>query len=153
MQSQFIYISYIKATPEQLWKGLTSPEMIRKWWGGGLLAKSDWKTGSSWSLCHENGILADSGEIIEAKPPEKLILKWRNESNTEMTAEGYSLCTFELNPVDEAVKLAITHQMDVANSKFIAAVSNGWPMIISNLKSLLETGDIVLKEKTENYGR
>ncbi len=78
-------------------------------------------------------------------PPKRLALKWQNEWKPEMKAEGYSHLTMELEPMDGAVKLSIHHEMDRAESKFIQAVSGGWPSILSNLKSLLETGDVVLK--------
>ena len=73
------------------------------------------------------------------------MLKWRNEFMPELKAEGYSRCTMELEPVDQAVKLTVTHMMDRAGTKFIGAVSGGWPRILSNLKSLLETGEVVLR--------
>jgi Activator of Hsp90 ATPase homolog 1-like protein len=73
------------------------------------------------------------------------VLKWRNELRPELKAEGYARCMIEVEPVSGAVKLTITHTMDRAGSKLIEAVSGGWPRILSNLKSLLETGQIVLK--------
>jgi hypothetical protein len=72
------------------------------------------------------------------------VLKWRNEFRPELKSEGYSRCTVELEPVAGAVKLTVTHVMDRAESKFIEAVSGGWPRILSNLKSLLETGSIAV---------
>ena len=91
-------------------------------------------------------------------PPKRLIIKWRNECRPEMKSEGYSRCTIDLEPIAGAVKLTITHVMDRAESKFIEAVSGGWPRILSNLKSLLETGEIVLQtqepvKKRDNQGR
>jgi uncharacterized protein YndB with AHSA1/START domain len=75
------------------------------------------------------------------------VLRWRNEWNPELKAEGDTRCTMELEPAGSAVKLSITHEMERADSKFIGAVSGGWPKILSNLKSLLETGELVLVEK------
>jgi uncharacterized protein YndB with AHSA1/START domain len=92
-----------------------------------------------------DGRIADTGEVAEFDPPRRLVLKWRNEFKPELKAEGYARCLIELEPVSEAVKLTITHTMDRAESKFIQAVSGGWPRILSNLKSLLETGQVVLK--------
>jgi uncharacterized protein YndB with AHSA1/START domain len=153
MKSKFVYVSYIKTTPEKLWHELVTPHSIKRWWGGGVNIKSDWTVGSSWAMSYEDGRAADAGEILQSNPLNRLVIKWRNEFNPEMKAEGFSRCTFELEPIDGAVKLTITHEMDVANSKFIEAVSGGWPLVLSNLKSLLETGEVVLKEKTNNYGR
>lgn len=78
-------------------------------------------------------------------PPKRLVLKWRNEFKPELKAEGFTRCVMELEPVADAVKLTITHTMDREDSKFIVAVSGGWPRILSNLKSLLETGQVVLR--------
>jgi uncharacterized protein YndB with AHSA1/START domain len=86
-----------------------------------------------------DGRVADSGEVLEIDRPRRLVLSWRNEF-TEMKTEGYSRATFDLEPVGESVKLTVTHEMDRDGSKFIAAVSKGWPHILASLKSLLETG-------------
>ena len=72
---------------------------------------------------------------------------WRNEFKAEFKAEGWSLCNMEIEPAGEAVKLTVTHTMEREDSTFIRAVSGGWPQILSNLKSLLETGSVVLPPK------
>ena len=138
-ESQFVYVTYIRTTPEKLWKALTEPEFTRRYWMG-TTQESEWKPGASWKILFADGRMADSGEIDEIDPPRRLALKWRNEIFPEMTAEGYSRLTYELELTGEAVKLTVTHTMDKSESKFIKAVSNGWPMILSGLKSLLETG-------------
>lgn len=142
----FIYVTFIRTTPERLWSALTSPEFTRKYWYG-THQESDWEAGSSWRLVFADGRVADTGEVVEIDPPRRLVLKWRNEFRPELNAEGYSRCTLALEPVDGAVKLTVTHTMDRAESKLIEAVSGGWPQVLSNLKSLLETGEIVLKTK------
>lgn len=110
--------------------------------------ESEWKVGSPWKIVSETGQTFDTGEIIESTPPKSLIIKWCNEWKPEFKAEGYSLCTFEIEPMgSDAAKLTITHVMDKKPSPFIEAVSSGWPIILSNLKSLLETGQIVLESK------
>lgn len=140
----FVYVTYIRTTPERLWSALTSPEFTKRYWFG-VHHDSAWKAGASWKLVFPDGRVADAGEILEIDPPRRLVLKWRNEFRPELKAEGYSRCTFELEPVDGTVRLSITHVMDREQSKFIEAVSGGWPLILSNLKSLLETGEIALK--------
>jgi uncharacterized protein YndB with AHSA1/START domain len=151
-KSTFLYITYIKTTPEHLWSALTTPEFMRQYWFD-MYCESDWKPGSSWKLLFPDGRVADSGEIVESDPPRCLIIRWRNEWKPEMKAEGYSLCKFEITPVPDinppAVKLSITHAIDRSESKFIEAVAGGWPSILSNLKSLIETGEIALK-RTRN---
>ena len=143
-KSTFVYVSYIRTTPEKLWSALTDAEFIKQYWFG-VHGDSQWTPGSPWRLVFPDGRVADSGEILEADPPRRLVIKWRNEFMPEMHAEGYGRCVFEIEPAGEAVKLSITHSNEHENSKFIAAVSGGWPRIISNLKSLLETGAVVLK--------
>jgi uncharacterized protein YndB with AHSA1/START domain len=143
-KSTFVYVTFIATTPEKLWSALTEPEFTRQYWFG-MHQESDWKAGSSWRLVFADGRVADAGEVIEADPPRRLILKWRNQFRPEIAAEGYSRCTMELEPVAGAVKLTITHTVDRDASKFIEAVSGGWPQILSNLKSLLETGKAILQ--------
>jgi len=142
--SRFVYVTFIRTTPEQLWTALTSADFIVKYWFG-MHVQSVWAPGASWQLLFPDGRIADSGEVVEFDPPKRLVLKWRNEWKAEFKAEGFSRCTFELEPMEGAVKLSVIHAMDRAESKFIEAVSGGWPRILSNLKSLLETGEIALK--------
>jgi uncharacterized protein YndB with AHSA1/START domain len=143
-ESQFVYVTFIRTTPEKLWSALTDPEVMKHYWFG-MHQEAEWKPGSPWRLVFADGRTADAGEVLEADPPRRLSIKWRNEFKPEMKAEGYARCTMELEPMGEAVKLTITHGMERPDSKFIQAVSGGWPRILSNLKSLLETGEIVLK--------
>ena len=143
-KSEFVYVIYIRTTPEQLWSALTDPDFMKQYWFGMHFA-TDWKLGSPWQMLFPDGRVADTGEVVEADPPRRLVLKWRNDFRTELKSEGYARCIIDLEPQVGAVKLSITHTMDRAESKFIDAVSGGWPRILSNLKSLLETGGIVLK--------
>jgi uncharacterized protein YndB with AHSA1/START domain len=145
--STFIYVTYIRTTPQALWSALTSSEFTKQYWFG-VSAQSDWKSGSAWQLVFADGRIADTGEIVEADPPRHLVIKWRNEFRPELKAEGYSRCAMDLEPTgDGAVKLTITHSIELQKSKLIEAVSGGWPSILSNLKSLLETGEVVLKSR------
>ncbi len=143
-KSTFVYVTYIRTTPEKLWSALTDVEFIKQYWFG-MRCESQWTPGSPWRLLFEDGRVADSGEILEADPPRRLVIKWRNEFKPELHAEGYGRCVFEIEPAGEVVKLIITHSNDHENSKYVTAVSNGWPRIISNLKSLLETEKVILK--------
>lgn len=138
--SEFVYVTYIRTTPEKLWQGLTEPEFTRKFWVG-TIQVCEWKPGASWKLVAPNGRVADAGEVVEIDPPRKLVLKWQNHLFPEMTAEGFSRMTYEIEPKDGVVKLTVTHTMDRAESKLVKAVSNGWPHILASLKSLLETGE------------
>lgn len=145
-RSQFVYVTFIRTTPAKLWEALTEPEFVRQYWFG-VTAQSSWKKGAPWKLAYEDGRVADSGELLEVDPPRRMVIRWQNEWNPELKAEGPARCTIELEPAGRAVKLTITHEIERPDSKFIKAVSGGWPMILSNLKSLLETGEVVLTEK------
>ncbi len=140
-RSQFIYVTIIRTTPEKLWQALTDPEFIRQYWYG-VNIECAWTKGAPWKILFPDGRLADAGEILEIDPPRKIVIAWQNEWNPEMKAEGPSRCTIDLQPLDGAVKLTITHELNRSHSKFIEGVSQGWPYTLSNLKSLLETGDI-----------
>jgi uncharacterized protein YndB with AHSA1/START domain len=137
--TQFVYVTYIRTTPEKLWDALTKPEFTRAYWMG-VIQETTWERGASWKLMYPDGRVTDSGEVVEIDKPRRLVLKWRNEFRPELKAEGYSRCTLEIEPAGEAVKLTVTHEIDKPVSKLIDAVSGGWPMILSSLKSLLETG-------------
>jgi uncharacterized protein YndB with AHSA1/START domain len=136
---RFVYVTYIRTTADQLWEALTSPEFNRKYWFG-MWQDTDWAVGSSWKLTFPDGRIADAGEVQEVDPPKRLVLKWRNEFRPELHDEGFSRATFTIEPLDDLVKLTVIHEIDRSGSKFIEAVSGGWPMILSSLKSLLETG-------------
>jgi uncharacterized protein YndB with AHSA1/START domain len=142
--STFVYVTFIRTTPEKLWAALTDPEIMKQYWFG-MHQESAWQAGASWRLMFPDGRVADTGEVLEIDPPRRLVLRWHNEFKPELKAEGPARCTYELEPADGVVKLTITHGIDRPQSKFIEAVSGGWPRIISNLKSLLETGEIILK--------
>jgi uncharacterized protein YndB with AHSA1/START domain len=96
-----------------------------------------------------DGRVADSDQILECEPERRLVLKWRNEFKPELRAEGYSRLTYELKTVGESVKLTVVHETDKPDSKFIEAVSGGWPHVLASLKSLLETGELL--EETRRW--
>jgi uncharacterized protein YndB with AHSA1/START domain len=144
-QSSFVYVTYIRTTPEKLWSALTDPEFMKQYWFG-MRCESQWTAGSPWELVSPNGQILDAGEIVEAEPPRRLVIRWQHQNKPELKAEGESRCTMELERTGTAMKLSITHTIERVPSKLIEAVSGGWPKIISNLKSLLETGSVVLQE-------
>ena len=117
---KFVYVIYIR----------TTPEFMKTYWMG-VWAESDWKEGSSWKLMFPDGRVADSGEIVEAKRPERLVIRWRNEFRPELKEEGYSKCTMQIVLEHEQTKLTVTHEIEATPpSKFIEAVSGGWPINI-----------------------
>jgi uncharacterized protein YndB with AHSA1/START domain len=144
-RSEFIYVTYIKTTPEELWNALTESEIMKQWRFGSY-AESDWSVGSSWKMLTEAGEVIDTGEIVESSRPTRLSITWRSEWKPELIAEGYSHCTFDIAPEgSDATELIITHAIDKSPSQLIEGVSLGWPRTLSNLKTFLETGETVLE--------
>ncbi len=137
---QFVYVTYIRTTPEKLWQALTQPEFTQRYWLG-TRQVSKWKPGASWNLVNPEGHAINSGEIIQIEPPKKLVFTWRKETNAEIKAEGFSRVTYLLEPQGASVKLTILHEMDKPGSKLLQSVSGGWPLVLASLKSLLETGE------------
>jgi uncharacterized protein YndB with AHSA1/START domain len=141
--STFVYVTFIRTTTDKLWSALTDPVMMRDYWFG-MHQESDWLPGSSWRLVNDDGEVKDAGEILECEPGKRLVIKWRNEFRPDIQAEGYGRCCIEIESLQDAAKLTITHSIEQPNSKLIEHVSSGWPRIISNLKSLIETGQTIL---------
>ncbi|HEY2225275.1 metalloregulator ArsR/SmtB family transcription factor [Actinomycetospora sp.] len=159
----FVYVSYIRTTAERLWEALTTPAFIRRYFDGGG-PDSDWQVGSPvrWSMGGEPPQDWDQ-HVLEADPPRRLTYTWHNyrpemqemfgwsdSALATLQQEPISRVTFEIESVaaspdaiHPAVKLTVTHDGFVPGSQMLAGVAGGWPGILSNLKSLLETGDVV----------
>ena len=140
--SKFVYVTYIRATPEMLWQALTTPRIIEQY-RFGMSVESDWKVGSAWKM-YADGSLMDSGEILESVSQKRLAMSWLAGWKPVFRAEGDSRCVYEIEPAGSSAKLTLTHSMERPNSKLIESVAEGWPMVLSNLKSLLETGEVAL---------
>jgi uncharacterized protein YndB with AHSA1/START domain len=117
------------------------PEFTTRYFFG-VTMDTDWKPGSPWKMVHADGKITDAGEVLEVEPQKRLVLKWRNEF-PELKPEGYTQCSFELTPQGELTKLEVVHEAQMDNSKTITAISGGWPRILSNLKTYLETGEVL----------
>jgi uncharacterized protein YndB with AHSA1/START domain len=144
-RSTFVYVTYIRTTPDRLWLALTDVEFMKQYWFG-MHCESDWTVGSSWRMVSSDNRVFDAGEIVEAEPTRRLVIRWRHQLTPEIAAEGESLCTMDIESVGPAVKLTVTHTIAREPSKMIEAVSGGWPKILSNLKSLLETGHVAMEQ-------
>lgn len=138
-ESRFVYVIYIRTTPEKLWQALIDPEFTRKYWGD-TWQVSEWKVGSPWKIMMSGGQVADVGEILEIEPGRKLVLTWRNEFRPDLKEDGPSRLTYEIQAHGDAAKLTVIHESETPLSRLIQAVSLGWPAILSSLKTLLETG-------------
>lgn len=138
-RSTFVYTIYIATDPETLWKALLAPEFTRQYWERDNV--SDWKPGSPWE--HRRNDAARTidlvGEVLESKPPHRLVLTWANPEDKANRAR-HSRVTFDIEPVENMVRLTITHDELEPGSDMLRGTSEGWPRVLSSLKSLLETG-------------
>lgn len=146
--SKFVYVTYIRTTPEKLWAALTEPEFTRQYWAG-THPVSDWKVGSDWKIMIPDGRIGDAGKVIEFDPPRRIVLSWRNEFLPELKNEAPARVTYELEQQDDMVKFTLIQESEAPDSKLIDTMSNGWPVLLSSLKSLLETGESL--EATRNW--
>jgi DNA-binding transcriptional ArsR family regulator/uncharacterized protein YndB with AHSA1/START domain len=156
----FVYTTYINATPELVWKGLTDPAFTTRYWGTELV--TDWKKGSPITWQHLGLTIADPEQVVlESDPYHRLAYTWHtftpewaarvgiSESDfAEIAAEKRSQVSFEIESVDEVSKLTVVHEFFDPESKVVSMVSGGWPRVLSELKTLLETGD----ELTSGHG-
>ncbi|UWU70373.1 SRPBCC family protein [Bradyrhizobium sp. NC92] len=143
---KFVYVTYIETTPEKLWQALTSSEFTRQYWFGAGV-RSDWKVGSPFALLLD-GEVTDSGEILESDPPRRLSYSFKHHKFEELRNEPASRVVFTLEPFGPLVRLTVLHDGFVEGGKYLGAVSNGWPAILSGLKSLLERGQVLAIPRT-----
>jgi uncharacterized protein YndB with AHSA1/START domain len=134
-----VFEIYIKTTPERLWEAITDPE-LRARYSFGVRVNSDWKTGSGYQSVHPNGPTEIAeGENLEVDPPRRLVQSFTALWSDEVKSEGTSRVTWEIEPVGDSCRLTVTHDQlrEGANDELYG----GWPMILSGLKTLLETGE------------
>lgn len=138
-KASFVYVTYIRATPEKVFQALTDGEVTRQYWGHRNL--SDWKTGSSWQHQRLSDGGADIvGQVIETSPPKRLVISWADPDHAADPAK-VSRVTFEIEPYkDDSVKLIVSHTELEPGSGMERGISRGWPVVLSALKSFLETG-------------
>jgi len=137
--TEFLYTTYIRSTPQKVWDAITNPEFARQYWGHGNV--SDWKPGSKWDMVRGDGsgVVQTTGEVLESRPPRRLVISWVDPSKVADRSE-YSRVTFEIEVVKDAVRLDVFHNELKAGSDMARGISNGWPRVLSGLKSFLETG-------------
>jgi uncharacterized protein YndB with AHSA1/START domain/DNA-binding transcriptional ArsR family regulator len=133
----FVYVTYIHSTPERVWHALTDADLTAEYWGHSNV--SDWQVGSRWEHRRVDGSdIADVvGTVIESAPPTRLVMTF--DEPGAKPGDGSSTVTFHIEPYQDIVRLTVTHE-HLADPDALHAVSHGWPAVMANLKSLLETG-------------
>lgn len=135
----FVYVTYILSTPEKVFEAITKPEVARRYWGHENV--SDWKAGSTWEhvRANEERTVELIGKVVEVSPPSRLVITWANASQAADPA-SHSRVTFEIAEYENMVRLTVTHDELEAGSGMAKGISKGWPVVLSSLKSFLETG-------------
>lgn len=160
MDNTFVYVTYIQTTPDQLWTALTDPAFTKRYWGVSL--QSDWNVGSTvkWEL--DGVVMHDADQVVlAADPPHRLSYRWHtltpeflakfDEDGTfaDVLDQQRSKITFEIEPAGSLCKLTVTHDDFDPGSPVLAGVSQGWPSILASLKTLLETGEPLALDATD----
>jgi uncharacterized protein YndB with AHSA1/START domain len=137
---KFVYVTYIATTPEKLWNALIDPKMTSQYWGRRRNA-SDWKPGSKWEhQDYDDASVVDiTGKVVESTPPRRLVYTWADPEDAANEAK-HSRVTFEIEPFLDLVRLTVTHEELEPESDMLRGISFGWPVVLSSLKTLLETG-------------
>ena len=134
---EFVYITYIETSAEKLWHALTDGDFTERYWFGHRVS-SDWKVGSPYRFTHPERP-SPKGNVLTSDPPRKLAYTWEACSD-ELKQERISRVTFDLEPRGHIVKLTVRHDNLDEGGKTFLGISEGWPMVIASLKSMLETG-------------
>ena len=148
----FVYTTYIRTTPEQLWAGLTDPAFTQRYWN--ITFDTDWKAGSKMVWTHQGVVIDDPDQVVVAADPyTHLAYTWHSmppelashvgfgpEELERWASEPRSTATFDITDGDPFVKLTVTHETEADDSLVLSKVSNGWPVVLAALKTLLETG-------------
>jgi len=151
--TSFIYITYIRSTPEEVWEALTSPAFTGRYWG--VTFETDWKPGSSMNWIEQGVRTSDPAQVVlEADPPRRLAYTWHTftaewadghgfdaQLLEKLAAETRTRVTFDVEPADGVVKLTVTHEDYDPDSTLRAMCSQAWPQLLAGLKTLLETGN------------
>ncbi|MFB7509849.1 SRPBCC family protein [Streptomyces broussonetiae] len=140
----FVYVTYIASTPEKVWEALTDADLTAAYWGH--RNESDWRPGSRWAHVRTDGSGVEDvvGRVVESKPPTRLVATWAAPAE-EDREDRHSRVTFEIQPYEDIVRLTVVHE-DLNDEGERSQVGAGWPAVLSNLKSLLETGRTLPQE-------
>lgn len=152
---EFVYTTYIKTTPERLWQALTDPAFTSRYWG--IAFETDWKPGSRMTWKQSGATISDPEQVVLiSEPPSRLAYTWHTfapewakansipeDAVERYAAEARSRVTFTIEPHGDVVRLTVVHDGFEQGSSVLEGVSQGWPAILSSLKSLLETGEVL----------
>jgi DNA-binding transcriptional ArsR family regulator/uncharacterized protein YndB with AHSA1/START domain len=161
----FVYVTYIRTTPEKLWQALTEPAFTERYWS--ITFESDWKPGSPMTWKTRGLEIADPEQVVlESEPYSRLSYMWQThsrkwveklnftaEAGERLAAEPRSKVTFEIEPLDDQVRLTVIHDDLLPGGLTGAMISSGWPRVLANLKTLLETGETLPSVQLNTPGR
>jgi len=151
----FVYMTFIRSTPEKLWRALTQPAFTRRYWG--VSFETGWEAGSTMTL-HQAGVtITDPAQVVlESDPYRRLSYTWHTfteewaqangiseEQRAVLAAEPRSKVTFDIEDLGPTVRLTVVHDPFDAGSAVLEGIQQGWPAILSSLKTLLETGEVL----------
>ena len=153
----YVYVTYIATTPEKVWQALVDPDVMRQYWVGpksdcARVNVSDWKPGSRWEHQHDDDASKVDivGKVIESTPPRRLVFTWARPTDVADDSK-HSRVSFDIEPhIDGLVRLTVTHDDLEHDPQMLAGISGGWPMVLSNLKTLLETGRALPRAPSTN---
>ncbi|MFJ8739317.1 ArsR/SmtB family transcription factor [Embleya sp. NPDC127516] len=137
----YVYVTYIRASAEQVWRALTDADLTARYWGHANV--SDWQPGSGWEhrRVDGSGAVDAVGRVLATEPPTRLVVTFEDTPDAEAPREP-SVVTFLVEPHHDIVRLTVTHE-NLPNLEMLGGISRGWPAVLANLKSLLETGEVL----------
>ena len=135
-----VYVTYIAATAEQVWEGLTSPEFTRRYFHN-TSVESDFRPGSPVVFRNPDGTVAVDGEVLAAERPRQLAITWQVRYDAELAQEQPSRVCFEIDAAEGMCRLTVIHDGFEEGSRVFERIREGWAPILCSLKSLLETGE------------
>lgn len=140
-KTEFVYVTYIAVEPTKVWQALIDEEATKAYWSH--VNRSDWKVGSSWAHERIDGKVDLVGKVIESTPPSKLVISWAFPGDIDK-ADAVSRVIFEIAPREGGnTRLTVRHEDLEKGSEMERGITQGWPLVIANLKSFLETGKVM----------
>lgn len=146
----YVYVTYIRASAEQVWQALTDADLTARYWGHANV--SDWQPGSGWEhrRADGSGKIDVVGHVLATEPPTRLVITFDDVPDGESPREP-SVVTFLIEPHQDIVRLTVTHER-LPNQEMLGGISAGWPAVLANLKSMLETGEVLPQAPWEMSG-